>query len=142
MLRIALLAASLMLYASAGMAQSKATIEKLNEAWTAAFNKGDAAALAAMYADDAQVLPPDGEAVKGRKAIEEFWRKAAEGMGDAKLTTLEVHTMGEIMAYEIGAVTVKTKGATPQEVAGKYVVVWKRSGTSWKLAVDIWNLNK
>jgi ketosteroid isomerase-like protein len=36
----------------------------------------------------------------------------------------------------------KTKGQTPQEVTGKYVVVWEKVGTEWKLAVDIWNEGK
>jgi hypothetical protein len=34
---------------SPALAQNRATIEKLNDAWTAAFNKGDAAAVAALY---------------------------------------------------------------------------------------------
>jgi hypothetical protein len=38
---------------SPALAQNKATIEKLNELWTAAFNKGDAAAVAALYTEDA-----------------------------------------------------------------------------------------
>jgi ketosteroid isomerase-like protein len=52
-------------------AQGKATIQKLNDEWTAAFDKG-AAAVAAMYAPDAYVLPPGGDMVKGRSAIEVF----------------------------------------------------------------------
>ena len=50
---------------SPALAQDKATIEKLNDAWTAAFNKGDAAAVAAMYTEDAYVLPPGGEYGQG-----------------------------------------------------------------------------
>jgi ketosteroid isomerase-like protein len=38
--------------------------------------------------------------------------------------------------------SLKTKGQTPQEVTGKYVVVWEKVGTEWKLAVDIWNEGK
>jgi len=36
----------------------------------------------------------------------------------------------------------KTKGATPKEVAGKYVVIWQKLGKDWKLATDIWNEGK
>jgi ketosteroid isomerase-like protein len=32
--------------------------------------------------------------------------------------------------------------ATPQEVVGKYVVVWEKVGDDWKLAADIWNDGK
>ena len=128
--------------ATAALAQDKAAIQKLNDAWTAAFNKGDAAAVAAMYTEDAYVLPPGAEIVKGRTAIEAFWRQAAQQMGDAKLTVLDVLPLGRAAAREIGTVTLKTKSQPPQEVVGKYVVVWQKVGSAWKLATDIWNTDK
>ena len=127
---------------SPALAQNKATIEKLNDAWTAAFNKGDAAAVAALYTEDAYVLPPGSAIVKGRSAIEAFWRQAAQQMTDAKLTTVDVAPLGRSAAREIGAVTLKTKSQPPQEVVGKYVVVWRKIGREWKLATDIWNTDK
>jgi uncharacterized protein (TIGR02246 family) len=142
MIRILLLAVSLVFYASAGMAQTKATIDKLNDAWVAAFNKGDAAAIAAMYTDDATVLPQGAPMVKGATAIKDFWAGIIKDLSDPKLTTVELRTMGEVMAYEIGTVTAKTKANPPQDAVGKYVVVWRRSGTTWKLAVDIFNFDK
>jgi uncharacterized protein (TIGR02246 family) len=142
MLRIMLFGVCLSLATSAALAQDKATIEKLNNAWTAAFNKGDAQAVAAMYAEDAYVLPPGSDIVKGRAAIEAFWRQAAQQMGDAKLTTLDVLPLGRNAAREIGTVTLKTKSQPPQEVVGKYAVVWRKIGGQWKLATDIWNTNK
>ncbi len=127
---------------SPALAQNKATIEKLNDVWTAAFNKGDAAAVAALYTEDAYVLPPGSAMVKGRAAIEAFWRQAAQQMTDAKLTTLDVLPLGRSAAREIGTVTLKTKSQPPQEVVGKYVVVWRKIGRDWKLATDIWNTDK
>ena len=110
--------------------------------WAAAFNKGDAAAVAAMYTEDAFVLPPGAEMVKGRAAIEAFWRQAAQQMGDAKLTTVDVLPLGPSAAREIGTVSLKTKSQPSQEIIGKYAVVWRKIGGSWKLATDIWNTNK
>ncbi len=127
---------------SPALAQNKATIEKLNDVWTAAFNKGDAAAVAALYTEDAYVLPPGSAMVKGRSAIEAFWRQAAQQMTDAKLTTVDVLPLGRSAAREIGTVTLKTKSQPPQEVVGKYVVVWRKIGRDWKLATDIWNTDK
>jgi uncharacterized protein (TIGR02246 family) len=127
---------------SPALAQNRATIEKLNDAWTAAFNKGDAAAAAALSSEDAYVLPPGSAMVKGRAAIEAFWRQAAQQMTDAKLTTLDVLPLGRSAAREIGTVTLKTKSQPPQEVVGKYVVVWRKVGRDWKLATDIWNTDK
>ena len=127
---------------SPALAQNKATIEKLNDVWTAAFNKGDAGAVAALYTEDAYVLPPGSTMVKGRTAIEAFWRQAAQQMSDAKLTTLDVLPLGRSAAREIGTVTLKTKSQPPQEVVAKYVVVWRKVGRDWKLATDIWNTDK
>ena len=127
---------------SPALAQNKATIEKLNDVWTAAFNKGDAAAVAALYTEDAYVLPPGSAMVKGRAAIEAFWRQAGQQMSDAKLTTVDVLPLGRSAAREIGTVTLKTKSQPPQEVVGKYVVVWRKIGRDWELATDIWNTDK
>ena len=127
---------------SPALAQNKATIEKLNDVWTEAFNKGDAPAVAALYTEDAYVLPPGSPMVKGRAAIETFWRQAAQQMSNAKLTTVDVLPLGRSAAREIGTVTLKTKSQPPQEIVGKYVVVWRRIGRDWKLATDIWNTDK
>jgi uncharacterized protein (TIGR02246 family) len=142
MWRTAVIAGGLLLDAASAFAQDKATIQKLNDAWTAAFNKGDAAAVAAMYTEDAYVLPPGAEMVRGRAAIEAFWRQAAHQLGDAKLTTIDVLPLGLQAAREIGTVSLKTKTQPPQEIIAKYAVVWRKLGDKWKLATDIWNSNK
>ena len=50
MTRLAMLVAcALVAFAAAAEAQGDAAIQTLNEKWGAAFNKGDAAAMAAMY---------------------------------------------------------------------------------------------
>ena len=128
--------------AGSALAQSTAAIQALNDRWTAAFNKGDAAAVAAMYADDAYVLPPGGDMVKGRTAIEAFWKQAASQVGNAKLVTVDVLPLGRSAAREIGTVTLETKAQPPQQLVGKYAVVWRRIGGNWLLATDIWNMNK
>jgi uncharacterized protein (TIGR02246 family) len=142
MWRIAMIIGCLAIGAAPAFGQSKAAIQKLNDEWTAAFNKGDSAAVAAMYAEDAYVLPPGADMVKGRAAIEAFWKQAVQQLGDAKLTTIDVLPLGRSAAREIGTVTLKTKAQPPQEIVGKYVVVWRRVGRDWKLATDIWNTNK
>ena len=141
--RIAMLALCLgVSFAAPALAQNAATLQKLNDKFTAAFNKGDAAAVAAMYAEDAYVLPPGGEMVKGRSAIEAFWKQAAQQVGDAKLVTIDVLPLGRRGAREIGTVTLETKGQPPQQLVGKYAVVWRQIRGRWLVATDIWNWNK
>jgi uncharacterized protein (TIGR02246 family) len=107
-------------------AQDVATIQTLNDSLSTAFNRGDIAAFAGMYTEDADLLPPGTGIMKGRSAVQAFWTKAAEGIGDAKLTTVDVLPLGPEAARAIGTFRLRTKGAQPQEVAGKYVVVWRK----------------
>ena len=141
MLRITFVCA-LTLLAFAAEAQDKSEIEKLNARFAELFNKGDAAGVAALYTDDAVVLPPGSPIVKGKADIEAFWKKAAEGLGDAKLTTVDVKALGPAAARETGHFSLKTKASPSQELVGKYVVVWEKVGTEWKLSADIWNEGK
>ena len=120
----------------------KADIDAANATFMELFNKGDFAGVAQLYTEDATALPPGGAMAKGRAAIEAMWKGAAEQVGDLKLTALDVKTIGPNAAREIGTFSLKAKGATPQEVAGKYVVVWEKVGNDWKLATDIWNDGK
>jgi uncharacterized protein (TIGR02246 family) len=120
----------------------KAEIEAVNARWIDLFNKGDFAGLASLYTDDAAAFPPGSAMVKGRAGIEAMWKNLAEQAGDPKVTTLDVKPLGTSAAREIGTFSLKTKGANPQEISGKYVVIWEKVGSDWKLAADIWNEGK
>ena len=124
------------------LAQTTAQIQKLNDQWVAAFNKGDAAAVAAMYTMDAYVLPDGREMVKGRPAIEALWKQQMAGATVEKITTLDVKPLGGNAAREIGTATMKTKDQPPQDVVIKYAVVWQKEGGQWKLLQDIWNMSQ
>jgi uncharacterized protein (TIGR02246 family) len=128
------------LYAPA-LAQ-KAEIEAVNAKWMDFFNKGDFAGVGSLYTEDATAFPPGSAMVKGRAAIEAMWRSMAEQVTDPEVTTLDVKAFGPSAAREIGTFSLKTKSPTPQEVSGKYVVVWEKVGNDWKLATDIWNDGK
>jgi uncharacterized protein (TIGR02246 family) len=119
----------------------KAEIGAANAKWIEFFNKGDFAGIASLYTADAIALPPGSAMVQGRVAIEAMWKGMAEQVSDPKLTTLDVKPLGPSAAREIGTFSLK-KGPTPQEVSGKYVVVWEKVGNDWKLATDIWNDGK
>ena len=120
----------------------KAEIAAVNAKWVELFNKGDFAGVASLYTDDATAFPPGSGMVKGRAAIAAMWKGMAEQVSDPKVTTLDVKPLGPSAAREIGTFSLKTKGPTPKEVTGKYVVVWEKVGDHWKLAADIWNDGK
>jgi uncharacterized protein (TIGR02246 family) len=137
----ALVVGCLMALAQPALAQ-KAEIEAANGKWIEFFNKGDFAGVASLYTEDAAAFPPGSAMVKGRAAIAAMWKSIAEQLTDPQLTTLEVKSLGPAAAREIGTFSLKTKGPTPKEVSGKYVVVWEKVGADWKLAADIWNEGK
>jgi uncharacterized protein (TIGR02246 family) len=120
----------------------KAEIDAINAKFMDLFNKGDFAGIAQLYTEDAIALPPGSGIIRGRAAIGAMWKSMAEQVSDPKVAALDVKTIGPAAAREIGTFSLKTKGSTPQEVTGKYVVVWEKVGSDWKLATDIWNDSK
>jgi len=123
----------------------KAQIDANEAAWAAAANRGDAAAIAAMYTETATMLPPGMEIQKGRAAIEQtLTHMGAGGMKNLTLQAVDVVQVGPDTAREIGRVTADVPGPRkkPVSVAGKYVVIWKQVRGKWLLDTDIWNMNK
>jgi uncharacterized protein (TIGR02246 family) len=120
----------------------KARIEAVNAKWMELFNKGDFDGIAQLYTVDAIAFPPGSAIVRGRAAIGAMWKGMAAQVGNPKVTTLEVARLGPATAREIGTFSLTTKGPSPKEVSGKYLVVWKRVRGQWQLAADIWNDGK
>jgi uncharacterized protein (TIGR02246 family) len=115
---------------------SRKAIEAAVQQYVTASNQGDADALAALYADDAVLLPPDHEPIQGRAAIGAFWRQGTdEGL---EVTTLSVEVEGSI-GYLVGRYNLPANDEEPAD-SGKYVMCLRRQRDgSWKLTADIWN---
>jgi len=136
-----LLTTSLAALASASLTQAggsaERTAEKVLAEYTRAYNAGDSAALAQVYSEDAVMLPPNGEIVRGRAQIEAFWKK---GMGKGlKLEVADAKLDGTV-AYAAGIYSFPPgpKGPGPTD-RGKFMVGLKKVSGSWKIAADIWN---
>lgn len=123
--------------AQAGAADLRAQIEKADQAWQTAYNAGDAAALAALYSEDAKVMAPGSAAVSGRAAIQAmFTTDIARGSKNA-LTTTEVFGGGDYAIAVGGWVETGADGAHKDH--GSYVTVYKKVGGDWKIYRDTWN---
>ena len=125
--------------ASPAMAEDsvRSEIEAANEVFEATFGRGDAPGVAALYTDDARLLPAGSDFITGREAIAQFWQGAFDaGMKAVSLVTLEVEKQGDTV-YEVGELDIRGADGTLLDHA-KYVVIWKREGSSWKLHRDIW----
>jgi uncharacterized protein (TIGR02246 family) len=126
-------------------ADLKTQIDANNAAWAAAANRGDAAAVAAMYTETATMLPPGMPVQKGRAAIEKTVSAiGGSGIRNFALTSVDVAQVGPDTAREIGRFSLEAPAPKKHwvKVEGKYVVVWKLVGGKWLLDVDIWNTNK
>lgn len=125
-------------------AQDEAAVRALDAEWARASSAGDGAAVAALYAADASILPPM-EPMRQGEAAKKYWVDfAASFSGPTELTTTAVEGRGDL-AYAVGtyrvSVTPKKAGAKPLPVeVGKYVEVLKKQPDgSWKIVYDIWN---
>jgi uncharacterized protein (TIGR02246 family) len=115
----------------------RSAIEETNAQFVKAASSGDTARVASLYTQDAVLLAPNAPMMRGREAIEAFFDGMVQQMGlpELQLNTKQVEEHGDT-AWEVGAYTMKLQGVIDQ---GKYIVVWKRQGSDWKLAADIWN---
>jgi ketosteroid isomerase-like protein len=102
------------------------------------FNRGDGAGMGVLYTENGQLLPPNSDFVTGHSAISAFWQGAMNmGIKTAKLETVELDGQGDA-AFEVGKYTLGGEGGKVID-SGKFIVVWKRVGSKWKLHRDIWN---
>src|SRR4051812_48464765 len=103
-------------------------ISAARAAFAAALEQHDSASLAALYADDARLLPPAGELIQGRNAIEAFWQAGIEvGISEAAFEVRDLHRK-DGLGYEIGcyALCLETGDRVPVVERGKYVLVLER----------------
>ena len=123
-------------------AADEQAIRASTDAWDDAYNAGDTAALAAAYAEDAVLLPPNAPAVSGRAAIGEFLtadsaNTRGAGLSFAIDSDSTVGVSGDL-AYE--AVTFKVNDASGATVGtGKFIGVFNRKDGKWLLVRDTWN---
>ncbi len=118
--------------------QVRQEIGEANKNFMVIFGRGDAAGLAALYTDDGQVLPPNGDFVTGPAAIQSFWQALMDmGFKAAKMEIVEVEGHGDT-AIEISTYTLEGEGGQVLD-RGKYIVIWKRQDGQWKLHRDIFN---
>jgi ketosteroid isomerase-like protein len=122
--------------------QVRKAIKAANRKFGEGIRKGDPTAVGALYTEDALLMPPNNEMIRGRPGTEGFWGAAIKmGVIDAILTTVELRQFGNEV-HEIGnyALKIQPEGQKPFEDKGKYVVIWKQEPEGkWKLHRDIWN---
>jgi uncharacterized protein (TIGR02246 family) len=85
-------------------------VEQFTRAFEALFNAGDAAGMASYYAEDARLLAEHADLVRGRDAIERFWREAisrARAADAVRTIRLDEVTSSGDLGYALGIVVVR-----------------------------------
>jgi ketosteroid isomerase-like protein len=117
-------------------------IDASNERFLQELARGDAAAAASAYDEHAILLPPTGEAIRGRRAIESFWRSGIEiGVRAVELEPLERGKAGQLV-YEVGRYRMVLQPVGDQRTLerGAYLVLHRQEPDgSWRRAVDTFN---
>jgi uncharacterized protein (TIGR02246 family) len=134
------LTASAVLVACGGGGQTHAAadlagIDALRRSYVDAYSRRDAAAVAALYVDDAVELEGNGVIMKGRAALADMFAGDTVNWGKLTITPGAPATMFGDVAYETGTTSIElTTGDKPITVPGSYLVVMRKEAGAWKLA--------
>jgi len=123
--------------------QLRAFSKKVDEAW----NNNDAAALAALFTEEA-VLMNDTGPIYGREAIEKHYANVFQNVHFSnhldKCDQSSPHIIGttgnEAWSNGQWSLTYQLKGGDPVELTGYWLEIYSREGGTWKKRVDAWNL--
>lgn len=128
-------------YAASSASADEAAIRAQTTSWGKAYNGGDAKAVAALYAEDALLLPPGASGVSGRAAILQYFTKdIADSKAAGAVFALDPKTdvgVSGNMGWESGMYKVTVKGAVVE--TGKFLSVSRKKDGKWLYIRDTWN---
>ena len=126
---------------AAQTAADTTALHKLAREFSAAYVRGDAAAMTALYTEDAVLFPERSDRIEGREAIQKYWT-----VPPGRRITRHVLTPARIVfdgnhAYDYGTFEIagERDGVAWGPFKGKYVVVWRREAEGWRMVLDMWN---
>lgn len=110
-------------------------------AFSAALMAGDTLAVNNAYTSDGKILP-NGSPILADESLREYWNKGIRNgqiYFNHKVTPSEIKIIGD-HAYDYGYYEGESgKGDKRSKWKGKYIIIWRKLGTDWKIYLDIWN---
>ena len=123
------------------MSNARAGVDASNRKFAEAFGRQDAAGLTSLYTSNAVVMPPNAEALSGADNITAMWKAVFDmGVKSATLETVDFDDLGDT-AIERGSYQMLAEGGAVADT-GKYLVVWKNDGGTWRLHWDMFSSNQ
>jgi uncharacterized protein (TIGR02246 family) len=119
----------------------KDDIQAAQDSLADAVSAGDPARAAALYTEDAHLLPHGAPTCVGREAIGAFFAGAfANGIVGARFTTEDVDG-DERQATEIGRYQLFAAPGGERVLAaeGRYLIAWRKAGGAWRMHRDMFN---
>ena len=127
---------------SASVGADSLAIVAAANAFSAAYVRGDADSMAALYTEDAAIFPEGTPAIVGREPIRRYWtlppnRRITRHV----LMPDRIDIVGDV-AHDYGRFQIagETDGTPWGPSFGKYLVVWRRGADGrWRMHLDMWN---
>jgi uncharacterized protein (TIGR02246 family) len=128
-------------FASAAESVDETAVRGLNVSWEKVYNAGDAKGVAALYTEDAVLLPPGAPIARGYEEILSFYTKdiaesKAAGVVLALNRNTDVGVSGEL-GWESGMYKATVNGAVVE--TGKFLGVSRKKDGKWQFIRDTWN---
>lgn len=112
----------------------EAEVLRLEREFIAAWNRGDANAAAALYAEDGTRVGAFGDVSHGHKEIEAVYATVLQGR--MKGATADWQPSVRLLSVDIavaqGSLVIRPAAGAP-EIRGYSVDIWKKSGGRWQL---------
>lgn len=123
-------------------AEAHEAIDAINARYQRFVAENMADSVAALFAEDGVMMPPNAPAVTGRAAIRDYLASGPTPAGTTvTFTALEVHAVGP-MAVERGSYVFAMPAmgtAPPMAIHGKYLVHWRMVDGTWLQASTSWS---
>ena len=116
----------------------KEAIYEVNQNFAAARAKGDAAAVANCYAEDAEFMAPNAPSIKGRANIQTTMEGyISQGFTEYIVVSTIVYGNIDVVGVQ-EAYTLSKPGGANKDV-GKSIQLWKQEDGAWKIFRDCFN---
>ena len=122
----------------------EAALKEATQTWLKAYNAGDADTIAALYADDAVLMPPHAPVANGKAAIREFIAKDSAGAKAAGITLVPGPATAGVdhgTGWESGSYSITDRSGKVID-SGSYLSVSQKVNGKWLYVRDTYTSNQ